>query len=209
MKQGLLIIISGPSGVGKGTLVKKLNRDRTLPAAFSISMTTRPRRLKEVNGREYQFVSQSEFAQHIKHNDFLEYVEYCGYYYGTPKKYVDDNLKLGKSIVLEIDVEGAEKVMKLYPGMYTLAVFIMPPNNEELERRIRMRHTEEEEKIQERLEKAKKEIDYKKDYDVSLTNYTINKTAKRLLQVIDNRIAYVDAVEEGRPTPADYVIKRP
>ncbi len=209
MKQGLLIILSGPSGVGKGTLTKKLKREHLLDAVFPVSLTTRQRRLKETNEKEYRFVSEDDFLQQIKSNEFLEYTKYCGHYYGTLKSDVEGALQRGKNVMLEIETEGAKNVMDLYPGMYTLAVFLVPPTIEELERRIRLRHSENEEQIQERIDLAKKELTCKEQYDCCLTNYTVNKTALRFMQAVGRRVAYIEAKENNAPTPEGYIIKRP
>ncbi|MFA6861332.1 MAG: guanylate kinase [Bacilli bacterium] len=209
MKQGLLIILSGPSGVGKGSLRKKLNHEPDFKVDYSVSMTTRPKRFREMNGKDYIYVGLPEFEQKIKENYFIEYVNYCGNYYGTPKSFVDTHLLAGRNVLLEIEADGAEQVMKQYRGIYTLAVFVIPPTMEELERRIRLRNTETEEQIQARLEKAKKEMALKDNYDVVLTNYTLNKTALRFKQVVNNRLTYIKNVEAGNPVSKEYVIKRP
>lgn len=209
MKQGLLIILSGPSGVGKGTLTKKLKRDHLLDAVFPISLTTRQRRLKETNEKEYRFVSDDDFQKKINNNEFLEYTNYCGHYYGTLKEDVDNAMKEGKNVFLEIETEGAKKVMDMYPGMYTIAIFLVPPTIEELERRIRLRHSESEDQVQKRINLAKKELTCKDHYDTCLTNYTINKTAIRFMQAVNRRIAYIEAVENKTPVPEGYIIKRP
>ena len=209
MKQGLLIILSGPSGVGKGVLRRRLIKDKELNLTFSISMTTRPRRLKETNGKDYFFVNEEEFERRIQEHDFIEYVKYCDHYYGTPKSFVDENLKAGKNVLLEIEVAGASKVMEQYRGMYTLAIFLLPPNIEELERRIRLRNSETDEEVSHRLAKAQEEMKLKDDYDVCLTNYTVKKTATRFKQAALNRLKYISAVENGEEVSPDYIIKRP
>lgn len=205
----MLIIISGPSGVGKGTLCQKLQRNHLPDTVFSLSLTTRQRRLKETDGKEYHFVTQKRFQELVQANAFLEYVNYCGNWYGTSKAFVEENLRAGKNVILEIETQGAKKVMEQYPGMYTLAIFILPPNMEELERRIRLRHSETEDQVKERLETAKKEMLCKDQYDVCLTNYTVKKTALRLCQSIEKRKQYIKAVESGAPVPEGYIIKRP
>lgn len=209
MKQGLLIILSGPSGVGKGVLRRKLMKDKELNLAFSVSMTTRQKRPKEQNGKDYLFVSKDTFRNLLARNGFIEHVEYCDNYYGTPRAFVDDNLKQGRNVLLEIEVTGAEKVMEQYRGMYTLAIFLMPPSLEELERRIKLRGSESEEEISERIQKSQEEIAKRVEYDVCLTNYTVNKTALRFKQSVLNRIKYCEAVENNQPTDPEYVIKRP
>lgn len=209
MKQGLLIILSGPSGVGKGVLRRKLMKDKDLKLVFSVSMTTRAKRPKEQNGKDYLFVSKDTFRKLLARNGFIEHVEYCDNYYGSPRDFVDENLRQGHNVLLEIEVNGAEKVMAQYRGMYTMAIFLMPPSMEELERRIKLRGSESEEEINERILKSKEEIERRVDYDVCLTNYTVNKTALRFKQAVLNRIKYCEAVENGQPTDPDYIIKRP
>ncbi len=209
MKQGLLIILSGPSGVGKGVLRRKLMKDKELDLVFSVSMTTRSKRPKEQNGKDYLFVTKDAFRTMLEEDGFIESVEYCDNFYGTPKAFVEENLRQGHNVLLEIDVHGAERVMQKYHGMYTLAIFLMPPTMEELERRIRLRGSESEEEIANRIQKSKEEMEKRKAYDVCLTNYTVNKTALRFKQAVQNRIRYCEAIESGAEPDPNYVIKRP
>ncbi len=209
MKQGLLIILSGPSGVGKGVLRKKLMKENDLDLFFSVSMTTRPKRFKETDGKDYYFVNRYQFEKLIREDGLIEHVEYCGNYYGTPKKPVESALKRGRNVLLEIEVNGASEVMEKYRGMYTLAIFLMPPSTEELERRIMLRGSESEEAIEKRLEQAKQEMSLKDNYDVCLTNYTVSKTALRFTQAVQNRLRYIEAMEKGLSFDPNYIIKRP
>lgn len=209
MKQGMLIILSGPSGVGKGTIRKIVLNEKLLDVAFCISDTTRMRRIKEKKGKEYNFISKEEFEERIKQGYYLEYVEYCGNYYGTPKGFIEENLKKGVNVLLEIEAQGAKRVMEQYAGMYTLSIFLMPPSIEELERRIRLRHSEDDASLEKRLNKAREEMSMKDNYDVVLTNYTLKKTAKRFATSVENRMNYINAFEEGRELPRGYRIKRP
>ena len=209
MKQGLLIIISGPSGVGKGTLRKKVMYDHLLDAVFSVSDTTRKKRPKEIQGREYHFISKYKFDENLRNNEYLEHTSYCGNDYGTPRKFIDDNLNAGKNVILEIEASGARQAIEQYHGMYTISFLLIPPTLEELERRIRLRHSESEEEIQRRIETAKQEIAGKDFYDVVLTNYTLNKTVKRFLSSIQNRINYINAIENNEEPPEGYTIKHP
>ena len=188
---------------------KKLMRDNDLDLFFSVSMTTRPKRFKEVNGRDYFFVSKEEFEKLLDEDGLIEHVEYCGNYYGTPRKPVEDALNSGRNVLLEIEVNGASEVMEKYRGIYTLAIFLMPPSAEELERRIKLRGSESEEAVEQRLEQSKKEMELSVNYDVCLTNYTVSKTALRFTQAVKNRIRYCESVEQGLPIDPDYVIKRP
>lgn len=168
MKKGLLIIISGPSGVGKGTIRDLFINDESLKLAFSISMTTRKPRNQEVDGVHYHFVSQEEFEKNINENKFLEYASFVGNYYGTLYDEVERLRNVGKNVLLEIEIEGAKQVMQRCPE--ALSIFILPPSLEELERRIRGRKTESEEIIQERLNKAEHEMSVCTKYRYAVSN---------------------------------------
>lgn len=168
MKRGLLIVFSGPSGVGKGTIRSKFIDDRDLNLAFSISMTTRKPRPGEVDGVDYFFVDRKTFEQQIENDAFLEFAEFVGSYYGTPKAYVDKLRDEGKNVLLEIEVQGALQVASKVPD--ALTIFIVPPSLDELERRIRNRRTEAEEIIQQRLAKASKELDLVGKYKYVICN---------------------------------------
>ena len=154
-KRGILIVFSGPSGCGKDTVLKilKENNDNI---KVSISMTTREVREKEVDGRDYYFVSEEYFVKKIADGEMLEYAQYADHYYGTPKAPVDEMLREGIDVVLEIDVQGAEKIRKIYPDAVT--VFLMPPSMKALEDRLRNRGTEDEETLMHRLFIAEQEI---------------------------------------------------
>lgn len=168
MKKGLLIIMSGPSGVGKGTIRNLFIDDEELKLGFSISMTTRKPRAQEVEGEHYYFVSKEEFEQKINENKFLEYASFVGNYYGTLEEEVERLRNQGKNVLLEIEIEGAKQVMHKYKD--ALSIFILPPSLEELERRIRGRKSEEESIIQERLAKAKKEMNNAIEYRYAVSN---------------------------------------
>lgn len=168
MKKGLLIVFSGPSGVGKGT-IRKLFFDRPeLNLDFSVSMTTRQPRVGEVDGVDYFFVTEEEFKKSIENDEFLEYAEFVGSYYGTPKAYVEKLRNEGKNVLLEIEVQGALMVREKMPD--ALTIFIVPPNFEELERRIRGRRSEPEEIILQRLEKANRELKTMGNYKYVICN---------------------------------------
>jgi guanylate kinase len=187
MKKGLLIILSGPSGVGKGTVREKLFEDATLNLAYSISMTTRSPRPGEKNGREYFFVTKEEFEKKIEEGGLLEHAQFVGNYYGTPKAYVDQLLSEGKNVLLEIEVQGALQVMDKAPD--ALTIFLVPPTMEELEKRIRGRRTEEENIVQERLNKAAKEIATKDNYKHVVVNNTVEQAASEIAEIIKENIA--------------------
>ena len=167
-KRGVLFVISGPSGVGKGTLKAKLFEEFAGRIAYSVSATTRGPREGEVDGKDYFFISRQEFERRVKNNEFLEHAEFAGNCYGTPRAYVEKLLDSGMNVVLEIDVQGALQVMKSMPEC--VSVFILPPSFEELEHRLRGRGTETEEKVRERLETAKRELPYAPQYDYQIVN---------------------------------------
>lgn len=168
MKKGLLIIISGPSGVGKGTVREYLMKDDALDLAYSISMTTRKPRDMEVNGKDYIFVSKDNFERAIDNGELLEWAEFVGNYYGTPYEQVEKLRNEGKNVLLEIEVQGAQQVSEKVPE--AISIFMIPPTMEELENRIRGRKSEAEEVIQERLSKAEKEMKLIKDYKYVVCN---------------------------------------
>lgn len=168
MKKGLLIIISGPSGVGKGTVREYLMRDNELNLAYSISMTTRAPRAKEQDGIDYLFVSKESFEKSIADGDLLEWAEFVGNYYGTPLSQVEKLRNAGKNVLLEIEVQGAQQVSQKVPD--AISIFMIPPTMDELESRIRGRKSEAEEIIQERLAKAEKEMKLIKDYKYVVCN---------------------------------------
>lgn len=186
MAKGLLIVISGPSGVGKGTVIKQLFKDESLNLAFSISMTTRLPRPGETNGVEYFFVTQEEFEKRIAEGQLLEYAQFVGNYYGTPKDYVDRLLDEGKNVILEIEVQGAMQVMEKRKD--ALTIFVAPPSLEELERRIRGRGTESEEVVQERLEKAKYELTFKDRYQHIVVNDIVSRAKDEITNIIKTNI---------------------
>lgn len=182
MKRGLLIILSGPSGVGKGTVREELFKDESLNLAYSISMTTRKPRPTEKDGVDYFFVEENDFNEKIEQGELLEYARFVGNYYGTPKFYVEQLLNEGKNVVLEIEVQGALQVMKKCPD--ALTIFLVPPSFEELERRIRGRRTEAEEVVKERLDKARKEIATKDEYKYVVENDDVFAAKDKIAEII-------------------------
>lgn len=167
MNRGILIVLSGFSGAGKGTLMKELMKTYD-NYALSISMTTRAPRPGEVDGREYFFSTRETFEEKIAQNGLIEYAEYCGNYYGTPRDYVEEQLEKGKDVILEIEIQGMRKVKQMFPEM--LPLFVTPPSAAELERRLRGRGTETEEVIQTRLKRASGEADGVEDYEYIVIN---------------------------------------
>jgi len=174
---GLLIVISGPSGVGKGTLCKKLVHD-VADLHYSISMTTRMPRSGEVDGRDYFFVDEEEFFKRVEGKEFVEWAEVYGNYYGTPWKELRISLEQGKDIVLEIDTNGALQVKEKFPeGVY---IFILPPNKSELESRIVNRGTESPEAVQQRLANLENELNVINEYDYAIINDSLCEALEKL-----------------------------
>lgn len=167
-KKGTLFVFSGPSGVGKGTLNAKLFAEFGDQMAFSVSATTRAPREGEIDGTHYFFITRQEFETRIANNDFLEHAQFAGNCYGTPKSYVMSLLEAGKNVLLEIEVQGAMQVMERMPEC--VSIFVLPPSFDELERRLRGRGTETEDKILKRLETARGELAYADKYQYKLVN---------------------------------------
>ena len=170
MKTGKTFIISGPSGVGKSTVLRELLRDRD-DLYFSISATTRAPREGEINGVHYHFINVDRFREMIQEDEFLEYAEYVGNFYGTPKKFVDEAMEQGKDVVLDIEVQGALQVVHKRPDV--VRIFIAPPSWQALEERLTSRGTDSPEKVQKRLVRAKVELQTANTYDYFVINDTV------------------------------------
>ena len=155
MKKGLLIILSGPSGVGKNCVRQEIMKSGKLDLTYSISMTTREKREREEDGKDYYFVSEEEFQRNVDAGNFLEWATFVGHHYGTPKDKVEELRKNGKNVFLEIEINGATQVLSKVHDDRVISFFLMPPSFAALEKRIRKRKTESEEIIQERLQKGK------------------------------------------------------
>lgn len=181
MQKGVLAVVSGFSGAGKGTLMKALLRDHE-SYALSISATTRQPREGEVDGREYFFLTREKFEQMIAEDAFIEYAQYVGNYYGTPKKYVEDCLSAGKDVILEIEVQGAMNVKKLFPDAVT--IFVAPPSAAELKKRLEERGTETQEVIAGRMKRAQEEADLMDFYDYLLINDDLEESTRELHELI-------------------------
>lgn len=179
--KGLLFVVSAPAGCGKDTILEQLFA-RTDTVGYSVSATTRAPREGETDGVHYHFRTREQFEQMIKDGEVLEYTEYCGNYYGTPKKGVEELTAQGKDVILKIEVEGAMNIKRLFPEC--CLVFILPPSLAELERRLRKRGTETEEKIIARTEQARREIDLAENYDYLIVNGELSAAVDDLLAVI-------------------------
>ncbi|MBO4848692.1 MAG: guanylate kinase [Clostridia bacterium] len=185
MQKGILFIISGPSGVGKGTVAKALLEGSSGGMVFSVSATTRAPRPGEENGREYFFVSREEFDRMIEDGEFLEYMNVFGRnYYGTPRKYVEEQLMLGRDVLLDIDVNGAMKVKENCPE--AVAIMLAPPSMKELRRRLETRGTEVQEVIERRLAEAKSELSRMAEYDYVVVNDDLNTAICQCRQIIES-----------------------
>ena len=204
MRKGLLVVVSGPSGAGKGTICQALLEKTTL--AYSVSATTRKPRAGEVDGESYYFLSVEAFEEMIEKDELLEWAKVYDNYYGTPLKKVEEKLTAGEDILLEIDTQGAMKVREKFPeGVY---IFILPPSLAELERRIRGRDTETEDVLQKRLAAAIGEIEAGKCYKYVVTNDEVDGAVDSVCAILaaERRLVtrngeLFDEIEKGREDP--------
>ncbi len=180
--KGLLVVLSGPSGVGKGTVRKALFNMPDQNFVYSVSMTTRNMRPGEVNGKDYYFVTRDEFERRIEEGKFLEHAEFVGNYYGTPLDEVNKQLDNGKEVILEIEVEGALQVREKVKD--AVFIFLVPPSREALYNRLKRRGTESEEVIQERIAKANREFKLAYKYDYIVVNDEVNNAEDRIMAII-------------------------
>jgi guanylate kinase len=181
MRKGILIVVSGFSGAGKGTLMKKLVQEYD-NYALSVSATTRAPRAGEENGREYFFLKREEFEQKIDEDGLIEYACYCDNYYGTPRAYVEEQLAVGKDVILEIEIQGALKIRKQYPD--ALLLFVMPPSAAELRRRLEGRGTETKEIIDKRMKRAIEEAEGIEEYEYIVVNDNLDTCVRELHEII-------------------------
>ena len=200
-EQGILIVVSGFAGAGKGTLMKKLLSTYD-NYALSVSMTTRAPREGETHGVEYFFTDKEHFEEVIAGNGLIEYASYCGNYYGTPKAYVEEMLEAGKDVILEIEIQGALKIREQFPE--SLLLFVTPPNAGELERRLRGRNTETEEVIQKRLARAYEESQGMDAYDYIVVNDDLDACVEEIHRIVDaarkvpvRKSAFIKEIREG------------
>lgn len=192
-KKGLLIVISGPSGAGKGTICKALMKEQKF--WLSVSATTRVPRNGEIDGKSYYFLTVEEFKSKIAEGGFLEYAEVYGNYYGTPKKSVCEKLDNGEDVILEIDIQGALKVKQNYhEGVF---IFILPPSMEELKKRIIGRKSETEESLMTRFKSAYKEINYVSKYNYAVVNDTVEKASEKICSIIKAEKCRVDRIKDN------------
>jgi guanylate kinase len=178
---GKLIVLTGPSGVGKGTLMRSLLQ-RQPELYYSVSVTTRSPRPGEINGEDYYFISRNDFEQLVAQGEFLEWAEFAGNYYGTPREAVLNHIQSGKLVVLEIELEGARQIRASFPS--ALSIFILPPSFSELEKRIRGRGQDSEEAIARRLHRAQVEIQAADEFDIQIVNNDFETAVKEIERVL-------------------------
>ncbi|MDH4210061.1 MAG: guanylate kinase [candidate division WOR-3 bacterium] len=193
MNRGRIIVLSGPSGVGKTTICDKILGERS-DVRYSVSATSRSKRTVEKNGREYIFLSVDEFKQWIEQDRFVEYAEVYGNFYGTSRKSLEDGLSAGYNILMDVDVQGARRLMNLYPdGIF---FYIIPPDIAELERRLKKRDTDKDEVIKKRIAKAIQELEYRKDYKYVIENNDLRTTTSKILGIIEDELGGESQINE-------------
>lgn len=185
INKGKIILISGPSGVGKKTILNEILNNKNLNIVYSISATTRPKRHNEIHGKDYYFLSRNEFENGINQGDFLEYAEFCGNYYGTPKQKIFEQLNQGKNVLLEIETLGAKNIMQQFDKDKIISVFLIPPSLETLKQRLINRGTETLETIDKRVQKASDELKYQDMYQNIVVNDNVNQTIKEITKIIE------------------------
>lgn len=193
-EKGTLVVISGPSGAGKDTIINEVIKKEKINAWVSISMTSRPLRGNEVDGKDYFFVTKEEFEDNIKKGNFLEYAKYNDNYYGTPKNKIEDYLNKGIDVILNIEIQGALQIKELIKD--ALFIFIMPPSMEELKRRLINRGTDSSEKILSRFKTAYQEINEVTKYNYVVVNDDLDKAVSKVEAILISEKCRVDRIEE-------------
>ncbi len=183
--KGILFIVSAPSGSGKTTIIKRILKEFP-EIVYSVSATTRKKRLDEKDGEDYFFISEKNFKECIERDEFAEWEKFYDYYYGTFKKFIDENLIKGKNVLLEIDVKGAVNIKHKYPD--AVLIFIVPPSFEELKKRLKNRQTENEIDYQKRIERAELELSQKDKFDYFVNNLEIDSAVADLKSLIEKKI---------------------
>lgn len=209
MKQGILIILSGPAGVGKGSLRKMIVREKSLNCISGVFDTTRTKTYREKEGRQFHFISPYEFQRRNQEAYYLFTFEFKNDKYGINKDEILRELYSGRNVVIDTDVPLALKLMDEFRGMYVLTVFFQPPSSEELKRRFRNSRNGPRENIDALVAQAEEDLKSVPLFDVVLTNYVLKKTFKRFTTSFENRVRYILSVEDNLPGMEDYVIKRP
>ena len=193
-KNGQLIVISAPSGAGKGTIIKELLKRDNQTRWLSVSATSREKREGEEEGVNYYYLSEKEFKKKIKEDYFIEYTNYAGNFYGTPKEYIKEKLTKGIDVILEIEIEGANNIKKLVPE--AIFIFIMPPSLKELVKRLKKRGTETNDKILKRFHNAYKEINEVSKYNYVVVNDILEDAVDKIEAIIKSEKCRVDRIEE-------------
>lgn len=181
LKKGILFVLSGPSGAGKNTLLNAV-LERVPEVDYSVSATTRPSRPGEIHGRNYFFLSPERFRQGVEAGEFLEWTEFCGHYYGTPRRFIDERLAEGKSVLMDVDIQGAAQIKRQLPQV--VSVFLLPPSMAVLHQRLLARATEGAEAIRRRLNKALLEVKALTDYDYVVVNEDLDLAVERMKAII-------------------------
>lgn len=184
-KKGKLFVFSAPSGSGKTTIVRDVLKNNP-ELVFSVSATTRKKRDVEVEGKHYFFLSEEEFINKVDNNEFVEWEKFYGYYYGTLKKFIEEQLAEGNNVVLEVDVKGALSIKNTYPD--SLLIFIAPPSKEILIQRLKDRNTETEEDLKKRIERSEMELGFKDKFDIVVINDDLLKAKEEVKKIIDREI---------------------
>lgn len=182
-RKGAIIVISAPSGAGKTSIIKEILK--TIPGlVFSVSATTRQKRKNEVEGVDYFYIGEDEFLKKIKNNEFVEWEKFYDFYYGTYKRFIEDNVSAGKSVLLEVDVKGALSIKKIYPD--AALIFIDPPSFDELVNRLKNRKTEDETELEKRIDRAKMELRLKDKFDYIIKNNKLENAISETGNLIKN-----------------------